>query len=82
MSMLAVSTGSITVDLQDVPNVPIRFAARTLTRRESSSEQADPTNQTHGDNSAVAWSWKIFLENPSNPAALLFLPMTKVTPDL
>lgn len=30
ISMLAVSTGSITVNLQDVPNVPIRFTVSMI----------------------------------------------------
>ncbi|CAF4130145.1 unnamed protein product, partial [Rotaria magnacalcarata] len=58
MSMLALGTGSITADLQDVPN-------------------NDPTNQTRNDNAALAWTWKAFIDNQSNPAILMHLPMTK-----
>ncbi|CAF3739734.1 unnamed protein product [Rotaria magnacalcarata] len=60
MSMLALGTGSITADLQDVPN-------------------NDPTNQTRNDNAALAWTWKAFIDNQSNPAILMHLPMTKAS---
>ncbi|CAF4008945.1 unnamed protein product [Rotaria sordida] len=60
MSMLALGTGSITADLQDIPN-------------------NDPTNRTRNDNAALAWTWKAFIDNQSNPAVLLHLPMTKAS---
>lgn len=86
MSMLAVSTGSITADLQDVPNVPIRFMVYSILFIVRSNKsitsitikQNDPTNQTRNDNAALAWTWKAFLDNQSNPAVLMHLPMTKV----
>ncbi|CAF4891402.1 unnamed protein product, partial [Rotaria socialis] len=36
------------------------------------------TNQTRNDNAALAWTWKAFIDNQSNPAILMHLPMTKV----
>lgn len=63
-SMFAVSTGSIGIDLQDIPNEPIRFVA-------------DPTNRSRGEDAIIAWTWKTFLENPQNPYVLLRMPMTK-----
>ncbi|CAF3515250.1 unnamed protein product [Adineta steineri] len=63
-SMFAVSSGSIGVDLQDIPNEPIRFVA-------------DPTNRSRGEDAIIAWTWKTFIENPDNPYVLLRMPMTK-----
>ncbi|CAF4525160.1 unnamed protein product [Rotaria sp. Silwood2] len=65
-SMFAVSSGSIGVDLQDIPNEPIRF-------------MADPTNRSRGEDAIIAWTWKTFLENPDNPYVLLRMPMTKAS---
>ncbi|CAF4374634.1 unnamed protein product, partial [Adineta steineri] len=62
--MFAVSSGSIGVDLQDIPNEPIRFVA-------------DPTNRSRGEDAIIAWTWKTFIENPDNPYVLLRMPMTK-----
>ena len=63
--MFAVSSGSIGVDLQDIPNEPIRFVA-------------DPTNRSRIEDPIIAWTWKTFIENPNNPYVLLRMPMTKV----
>ncbi|CAF1644495.1 unnamed protein product [Adineta ricciae] len=63
-SMFAVSTGSIGVDLQDIPNEPIRFVA-------------DPTNRSRGEDAIIAWTWNTFLQNTNNPYVLLRMPMTK-----
>ncbi|CAF3414533.1 unnamed protein product [Rotaria sp. Silwood1] len=65
-SMFAVSSGSIGVDLQDIPNEPIRFVA-------------DPTNRSRGEDAIIAWTWKAFIENPDNPYVLLRMPMTKAS---
>ncbi|CAF1366256.1 unnamed protein product, partial [Rotaria sordida] len=70
MSMLALGTGSITADLQDIPNVPIRFMASFLLIN---------WEETRNDNAALAWTWKAFIDNQSNPAVLLHLPMTKAS---
>ncbi|CAF1507531.1 unnamed protein product [Adineta steineri] len=63
-SMFGVGSGSISVDLQDIPNGPIRF-------------MADPTNTSRSGDAAIAWTWKAFTDNSSNGDVLLNLPMTK-----
>ncbi|CAF0982013.1 unnamed protein product [Adineta steineri] len=63
-AMVAVGIGSIAVDLQDVPNGPIRFTG-------------DPTNRTRGDDASIGWTWRSFIENSSNIYVPLNLPMTK-----
>jgi len=65
-SMFAVSSGSIGVDLQDIPNEPIRFVA-------------DPTQKNRGEDAIIAWTWKTFIDNPDNPYVLLRMPMTKAS---
>ncbi|CAF1001048.1 unnamed protein product [Adineta steineri] len=65
-SMFAVSTGSIGIHLQDVPNQAFRF-------------WADPSNRTRSEDGLIAWTWKVFLENPNNPYILLRMPMTKAS---
>ncbi|CAF1622101.1 unnamed protein product [Rotaria magnacalcarata] len=65
-SMFAASSGSIGVDLQDIPNEPIRFTA-------------DPTQRDRGEDAIIAWTWKTFIENPDNPYVLLRMPMTKAS---
>jgi PhoPQ-activated pathogenicity-related protein len=63
-SMFAVSSGSLGIHLQDVPNQPFRFLA-------------DPSNRSRSEDALIAWTWKTFIENPSNPYILLRMPMTK-----
>ncbi|UJR29763.1 hypothetical protein I4U23_017311 [Adineta vaga] len=63
-AMVAVGIGSIAVDLQDIPNGPIRF-------------MNDRTNRTRGDDASIAWTWRSFIENTSNIYVPLNLPMTK-----
>ncbi|CAF1483238.1 unnamed protein product [Adineta steineri] len=63
-SMFGVGSGSISIDLQDIPNGPIRF-------------MADPTNTSRSGDAAIAWTWKAFTDNSSNGDVLLNLPMTK-----
>jgi len=65
-SMFAVSSGSIGIDLQDIPNEPLRFIN-------------DPSNRTRGEDALIAWTWKEFIKNPSNPYILLRMPMTKAS---
>ncbi|CAF3581131.1 unnamed protein product [Rotaria sp. Silwood1] len=65
-SMVAVGTGSIAVDLQDIPNAPIRFPA-------------DPTNRSRHEDSLIAWTWKTFIDNSSNLYAPINIPMTKAS---
>ncbi len=81
-SMFAVSSGSIGVDLQQIPNEPFRFIVRLISLFFQSIVmiyyQADPTNRSRGEDAAIAWTWKTFIENPDNPYVLLRMPMTKV----
>ena len=57
-------TGTITIDLQQVPNQPTVFVA-------------DPTQKRRYEDAVIAWTWKTFIENPEDPTILLRLPMTK-----
>ena len=40
--------------------------------------QADPSHKSRGEDSIIAWTWKAFVDDPSDPEILLRLPMTKV----
>ncbi|CAF1210020.1 unnamed protein product [Adineta steineri] len=62
--MLAVSSGSIGVDLLDIPNEPIRF-------------MADSTQRNRFEDAIIAWTWKTFIDDPNNSYGLVLLPMTK-----
>jgi PhoPQ-activated pathogenicity-related protein len=63
-SMFAVSTGSIGVDLQDIANQPIRF-------------WADMRNRSLTEDALLGWTWKAYIDDPSNPNVLLHMPVTK-----
>ncbi|XP_059147518.1 autocrine proliferation repressor protein A-like [Physella acuta] len=39
--------------------------------------QADPKREDRYEDSIIAWTWRTFLENGSNPEIILRLPMTK-----
>ncbi|CAF0973466.1 unnamed protein product [Adineta ricciae] len=65
-SMFAISSGSLGVHLQDIPNQSFRF-------------KADPSNRSRSEDALIAWTWKAFIEDPSNPYILLRMPMTKAT---
>ncbi|CAF4591001.1 unnamed protein product [Rotaria sp. Silwood2] len=65
VTMLAESTGSVAVELKQIPNQPIRF-------------MADPTQESRTEDAIIAWTWKTFIEqNGTNPYILLRMPMTK-----
>ncbi|CAF3893440.1 unnamed protein product [Rotaria sordida] len=65
VTMFAVSTGSVAVELRQIPNQPIRF-------------MADPTQQSRTEDAIIAWTWETFIEkNGTNPYILLYMPMTK-----
>ncbi|CAF4485801.1 unnamed protein product [Rotaria sp. Silwood2] len=60
-----VSTGSVAVELRQIPNEPIRF-------------MADPAQKSRTEDALIAWTWMTFIEqNGTNPYVLLRLPMTK-----
>lgn len=40
--------------------------------------QADPSQQSRHEDAVIAWTWKTFIENSSDPEILLRMPMTKV----
>lgn len=65
-SMFAVSSGSLGIHLQDIPNQSFRF-------------WADPSNRSRSEDALIAWTWKVFIENPTNPYILLRMPMTKAS---
>ncbi|CAF4947226.1 unnamed protein product [Rotaria sp. Silwood1] len=65
VTMLAESTGSVTVELKQIPNQPIKF-------------MADSTQESRTEDAIIAWTWKTFIEqNGTNPYILLRMPMTK-----
>ncbi|XP_059147484.1 autocrine proliferation repressor protein A-like [Physella acuta] len=61
---LAVSTGTVCSVIYQVPFQPIVF-------------KADPTGQKRVEDAIIAWTWRKFLDNGTNPEILLRLPMTK-----
>jgi len=40
--------------------------------------QGDPADRTRREDDLIAWTWRRFLDDPSDPEILLQLPMTKV----
>ena len=40
--------------------------------------QNDPSHKSRGEDSIIAWTWKAFVDDPSDPEILLRMPMTKV----
>jgi len=58
------TTGSITAKLFDIPNQPIIF-------------KNDPAQKARIEDSAMAYSWKLYCENPSNCELLINFPMVK-----
>jgi PhoPQ-activated pathogenicity-related protein len=65
-STFAATTGAIAADLQQIPNAPIIF-------------KKDPSKKKRDEDAIIAWTWKAFLENTSDPNILLRLPMTKAS---
>ncbi len=57
-SVLAVGVGSIGATLFQVPNEPIVF-------------KADPSQKSRHEDGIIAWTWKTFIQNPSDPTILL-----------
>jgi hypothetical protein len=81
------------IDLQNIPNQPIRFLvsvghsfslslSRSLACIRCSFDrhlvQADPTAKQRYEDAIIAWTWKTFIENTTDPYILLRMPMTKV----
>ncbi|XP_059147475.1 autocrine proliferation repressor protein A-like isoform X2 [Physella acuta] len=64
MASLAVSTKSVTAVINQVPFQPTVFLD-------------DPTRLQRSEDAIIAWTWRQFLDNGSNPEILLRLPMTK-----
>ena len=42
------------------------------------SVQADPRKKSRKEDAIIAWTWKTFIDDPSDPEILLRMPMTKV----
>jgi PhoPQ-activated pathogenicity-related protein len=62
---IVLKTGTVAVELQQIPNQPIIF-------------KADPSHAARSEDDIIAWVWRIFIEtNGSDPHILLRLPMTK-----
>ncbi|XP_059147465.1 autocrine proliferation repressor protein A-like isoform X3 [Physella acuta] len=64
ITAFSVATGAIAATIKQIPNQPITFFA-------------DPTKKSRSEDAVIAWTWKTFLANGSNPEVLLRLPMTK-----
>ncbi|XP_035694469.1 autocrine proliferation repressor protein A-like [Branchiostoma floridae] len=62
--MFAVSTGSVSADLKQIPNQPIVF-------------KNDSKQKSRSEDAIIAYTWKHFLDNPDQPDWLLRNPMTK-----
>ena len=62
--MLALSTGLITAVLKQIPNQPITFSE-------------DPIKKRRTEDAMIAYTWKHFMTNTSEPEYLARLPMTK-----
>ncbi|RMZ97242.1 autocrine proliferation repressor A-like [Brachionus plicatilis] len=63
-SVYAVTTGTIATHLRNIPNQPLVF-------------KDDPEKKHRTEDAIIAWTWKKFLSDTSNPSILLRLPMTK-----
>nr|KAG5691328.1 hypothetical protein BaRGS_014027 [Batillaria attramentaria] len=63
-TMLGASTGAVAANLKQIPNQPIVF-------------KADPTQKSRDEDAVIAWTWKTFIQNTSDPEILLRMPMTK-----
>lgn len=60
----ALGTGSIAADLKMVPNQELHC-------------QGDPPDRWRREDDLIAWTWRRFLDDPSDPEILLQLPMAK-----
>ena len=38
---------------------------------------SDPSGRAREEDESIAWTWKMFIDNPSDPFILLRMPMTK-----
>lgn len=63
-TLLGVSMEAITADLKMVPNQPITY-------------KDDSSKRRRKEDAAVAWTWRKFLENTTDPEIIIELPMTK-----
>ncbi|XP_048760078.1 autocrine proliferation repressor protein A-like isoform X1 [Ostrea edulis] len=63
-TVMAVSACAVCADLRMIPNQPIVF-------------KDDPQRRRRTEDATIAWTWKKFIENTSDPEILLRLPMTK-----
>ena len=62
---LAKYTGSVTIAVDQLPNVPIVFGS-------------DPDQKERGDNEILAWSWHQFINDPNkDPRQLSQFPIVK-----
>lgn len=64
ITILAVNIGAVCATIKQVPNQPTTF-------------WADPKLENRTEDSIIAWTWREFIANGSNPEILLRLPMTK-----
>ena len=62
--LLSLDTNLITASLKMIPNQPIKFSE-------------DPDKKNRDESALIAYTWRHFLLNTSNPEYLAYLPMTK-----
>jgi PhoPQ-activated pathogenicity-related protein len=63
-SLMAVTSGTVSVVIWQVPNQPIVFAS-------------DPSQKQRSEDDAVAWTWLEFMQNPTQSEMVLYFPMTR-----
>ena len=63
---LALSAGTVSAVLFQIPNAHIVFAE-------------DPSQQRRSEDAIIAWTWFHFINNPKDSEWLLRLPMTKAS---
>nr|XP_039256779.1 autocrine proliferation repressor protein A-like [Styela clava] len=66
MSLIAVSTGSVTADLKQIPNEHLMF-------------KEDPEKKSRTEDGIIAYTWRHFIDDPTKPEWLLRMPMTKAS---
>lgn len=60
----SLATETVAVLIQQIPNQPLKFFN-------------DPLQKKRSEDALIAWGWKKFIDDTSNPDMLLRLPMTK-----
>jgi PhoPQ-activated pathogenicity-related protein len=89
VSKIGEITGTVAIELRQIPNQPITFAVKTQIFIKYQNwfsiflnEKADPEHKSRLEDDIIAWTWNTFIEsNGSDPNILLYMAMTKVKLD-